>query len=107
MRLPEDSAFDGGQVEMKSCALSYCTFQHDMTAGLLGNSVDSGQSQPGAFALSFGGKEGLEDVGSCIGIHSGAGVADRQANVGARLHSGIVICRLLLNGDIRSLQDQL
>ena len=55
----------------------------DVSSALLHDPVNGRQAKAGSFAFLFGRKERFEDLLPHVFVHAGAGVADRQHNVGA------------------------
>src|SRR5436309_3340325 len=69
------------QIDLKTRSLSRLTVNRDGTAALLHNPIDSRKSKPGPLAFFFGGKEGFEEMGPDLRIHSASGVFHRQHHV--------------------------
>lgn len=57
-----------------------------MSVDLLDDTVDGRETEAGAFALFFGGEEGLEDAFLGFGVDAGAGVLEAEDKVGLGVH---------------------
>ena len=62
-----------------------------MTAVLAHDAVHGGEPEPGAFALLFGREEGLEHARARRGVHTGAGIADGEEDIRARLGIDVLL----------------
>src|SRR6202040_2003542 len=72
---------DTGKINLKNAAFARFTVDPDKSVALLHNSVDRRQTQPRAFFYLFGREKRFEDMNLRLGVHAGAGIADRQQDV--------------------------
>ncbi len=61
----------------------------DVSSALLHDSVNGRQAKAGSFAFLFGRKEGFEDSSPHQFVDAGAGVADRQHDVGTGINTDV------------------
>ena len=78
------------QVEREARALARRAVDEDVAAALPHDAVGGGEAEPRPLAL--GAEERLEDPGLGHRVHAGAGVGDRQQDVGAGRHVGVGRC---------------
>ena len=76
---------DARQVDLDGGAAPDLAVDFHAAAALLDDPEDGGEAQAGALARSLGGEERLEQARLGGRVHAGAGVADRQQDVSARL----------------------
>src|SRR5271170_290735 len=74
---------DAGEINGEDGAAAGLALDEDVTAALLDDAVDSGESEAGAFAILLGGEERLEDAGLSFAVHALAGVANGNHDVRA------------------------
>ena len=72
------------QVDCKTTPPPRSGFDRDPAAALADDSIDGRQPQPGSFARTFRGKEGLENMRFGFAIHPFAGIAHGEQDVKAR-----------------------
>src|SRR5260370_29550654 len=76
-----DGFLDAREINFEGGALARLTVNPNVTAALLDDAVDSGESQAGAAAASLSGVERLENVRLRIGVHADAGVGDGEHDI--------------------------
>src|SRR5690242_170030 len=76
---------DAWQIDFEGCAVTQLARHHDVTAALLDDSINSGQSQTSAASGIFRSEERLEDAGLGLRIHADTAVGDGQKHVTAGL----------------------
>ena len=74
---------------MEGAAFIRCADHLDDGVVIFNNAMNDCQSETGAFAEGFGGKERLEDSLLCFGVHAMARVADGKAHVPSRAQFGL------------------
>src|SRR5437660_2162245 len=85
------------QPDLGCRALSKAALQYELATGLLGEPVDHGESEPGAFADALCRKEWVLSVLARLIVHAAARVAHRERNVAARRRAASVL--FLVSGD--------
>src|ERR1700689_3755884 len=100
-------AVDARQINVERGADSFFALHHDVSGALLYDAIDGGESESGAFAFFFGGKEGLEDSRLCFFVHADAGVAYGQQNVVAGTNKGLAAAMGLSHDQVLGLDGEL
>src|SRR5450432_3830116 len=79
-----------GKVDRERGALAGFTVYPNISAALLYDAKNRGQSQSGAFTLGFCGEERFENVRLCFLIHTAAGIAHREHHIAAGNHHAVL-----------------
>ena len=95
------------QIELDRRAETFLAVDLDVAARLLDEAVHHAQSQPGAFADLLGGEERLEHLVAQRGRNAGAGVADRDHDIGSGLRLGVLLRVGVVEHDVAGLQREL
>src|ERR1700733_4385693 len=83
LRLLDQGTFDTREVNFEGGAASWLAFDKNVSAALLDDAVDGGETETRALSHFLGGKKWLENVRLNFGVHAGARVSDRDHDVEA------------------------
>ncbi len=90
---------DAREINSEDGAAAELALNEDVAAALLDDAVDGGEPEAGTFAFFLGGEERLEDAGLGFAVHTLAGVADGNHDVGSVLDESIFRTVGLVEGD--------
>src|SRR5271157_3148215 len=81
-----EGSVDYGQINLERGAGAQLTVHRNVTTALFDDTVNHGEAKPGPLPFFFRSEERLEDLFPRDGVHSNAGIAHSEANVGAEFN---------------------